>query len=44
MAHRPLKYDPAGHMDQVVTAQGIEGGFWPDSELAQFAGHENLAW
>jgi hypothetical protein len=36
--------DPAQRMDQAVLAQGIEDRYWPDADLARFAGHQNLTW
>jgi hypothetical protein len=36
--------DPAQRLDQAVLAQGIEDQYWPDADLAQFAGHQNLTW
>ncbi|HEV3293119.1 MAG TPA: hypothetical protein VG123_29430 [Streptosporangiaceae bacterium] len=36
--------DPAQRLDQAVLAQGIEDRYWPDADLAQFAGHQNLTW
>jgi hypothetical protein len=36
--------DPAQRLDQAVLAQGIEDRYWPDADLAQFAGHDNLIW
>jgi hypothetical protein len=36
--------DPAQRLDQAVLAQGIQDQYWPDANLAQVAGHQNLTW
>jgi hypothetical protein len=36
--------DPAQRLDQAVLAQGIQNQYWPDADVAQFAGHHNLTW
>jgi hypothetical protein len=36
--------NPAQRLDQAVLAQGIDDRYWPDADLAQFAGHQNLTW
>jgi hypothetical protein len=35
---------PAQRIDQAVLAQGINDRCWPDADLAQLAGHQNLTW
>ena len=45
MASRlPLKHDPVRRMTELVLSQRFPAEFWPDSELAQFAGNDNLGW
>lgn len=41
---RPLKHDPVRRMTALVLSQGFPAEFWPDSELAKFAGNDNLGW
>jgi hypothetical protein len=41
-ARRPR--DLAQRLDQAVLAQGIQDRYWPDADLAQFAGDQNLIW
>jgi len=36
--------NPAQRLDQAVLAQGIGNRYWPDANLAQFAGHDNFIW
>jgi hypothetical protein len=42
-SRRPARYDPVRRMTELVISQGIPAGF-TDSELAKFAGDENLGW
>ncbi len=44
VSRRPLKHDPVRRMTELVLSQGFPAEFWPDSELAQFAGNDNLGW
>jgi len=43
-SRRQLRNDPVRRMNDLVIAQGFPAEFWPDSELAQFAGNDNLGW
>ena len=44
-SRRPVRHDPVERMNQVaLSQQGIDSEYWPDSDLAALAGHDNLGW